>query len=252
MARLEINTESEALGLDVSLTVLLPERRPGPWPVLWLYHGLSDDHSAWTRKTSIERYVQGRGLAVVMPAVGRSYYSDMQQGLRYGTFVREELPAKCRRWFPLSAARADNFVAGLSMGGFGAVLAALLQPDRFGAAASLSGVLRPVHRMREIIREKPEREAEFRWIFGDLEGAESHPNNLERLLRERAAEGASLPRLFACCGRGDFLYEDNLWFRDRCGEWGVPLVWEEGEGEHTWEFWDAWIRRVLDWLLEGR
>jgi len=130
MALIHCDFFSEALGLSTSMCVILPEpargqigmpgseRQPsGPHPVLWLLHGLSDDHTIWQRRTSIERYVAERGLAVVMPAVARSFYTDMAHGLPYWTFISEELPAAARSFFPLSPAREDNFVAGLSMGG---------------------------------------------------------------------------------------------------------------------------------------
>lgn len=89
-------------------------------PTLYLLHGLSDDHTIWLRRTSIERYVASMGLAVVMPAVHRSFYTDMDKGYRYWTFISEELPALARSFFPLSDKREDNFAAGLSMGGYGA------------------------------------------------------------------------------------------------------------------------------------
>ena len=109
-------------------------------PTLWLLHGLSDDESIWSRSTSIERYVAPLGLSVVMPNVHRSFYTNMHSGYRYWDFVSEELLEKARGFFPLSSARADNFVAGLSMGGYGALKLAVTLPEQFAAAASLSGV----------------------------------------------------------------------------------------------------------------
>src|SRR5690606_35149889 len=110
-------------------------------PVLYLLHGLSDDDTIWLRRTSIERYVAGLGLAVVMPNVHRSFYADMAYGGQYWTFLTEELPRVAGDFFPLSDAREDNYVAGLSMGGYGAFKWALSYPERFAAAGSLSGVL---------------------------------------------------------------------------------------------------------------
>ncbi len=112
-----------------------------PPPVLYLLHGLSDDDTIWLRRTSIERYVAEFGLAVVMPQVHRSFYLDGEYTGAYWTFVAEELPALVAGFFRVSQAREDTFVAGLSMGGYGAMLHALRQPGRFAAAASLSGAL---------------------------------------------------------------------------------------------------------------
>src|SRR5690349_13077646 len=123
MALFECRFFSESLTLDVTAHVIVPNRGEGrpPFPTLWLLHGLSDDHTAWVRGTSIERHVLEMNLAVVMPAVGRSFYQDMASGPQYWKYVSEELPAAMRHFFPLSPARADNFAAGLSMGGYGAL-----------------------------------------------------------------------------------------------------------------------------------
>ena len=107
--------------------------------MLYLLHGLSDDHTAWLRYTSIERYATARGLAVVMPAVHRSFYADEAHGHAYWHFVSEELPAIVAAFFRLSERREDTFVAGLSMGGYGALKLGLHHPERFAAVASLSG-----------------------------------------------------------------------------------------------------------------
>src|SRR5690349_9975630 len=145
----EVNFCSETLGLLSSLYVLLPQRplaeaqnKPRKkLRTLYLLHGHSDDHTAWQRYTSIERYAEGLNLAVVMPAVHLSFYNDMAHGGRYWQFISEEVPALVRDTFPLSARREDNFVAGLSMGGYGAFKMALTHPGRFAAAASLSGAV---------------------------------------------------------------------------------------------------------------
>ena len=228
--------------------VILPEHVEGPHPVLWLLHGLSDDHTAWMRRSSIERYAWAHNLAVVMPAVNRSYYWNMIRGLQWGTFVREELPALARRMFPLSAKREDNFIAGLSMGGYGAFLAAALHPDRYAAAASLSGVLDPESRVEKARKDSPETMAEWEHIFGNLSDVSTHPANIQYRFKQQVEAGTKLPKLFACCGTSDFLYEDNLRFVKFARDIGLPLTWEEGPGDHTWDYWDHWIERVIDWL----
>ena len=152
MALLHVDFFSETLGLSCNMDVILPQpttrqigmdgaKAAGPYKTLYLLHGLSDDHTIWQRRTSIERYVSTLPLAVVMPAVNRSFYCDQDRGLRYFTFVADELPALCQSWFPLSAAREDNFAAGLSMGGYGTWELALQQPQRFAALVPICGGL---------------------------------------------------------------------------------------------------------------
>jgi len=151
----EVNFFSETLGLRSTMYVLLPQRsatvtnkRTPKYRTLYLLHGHSDDHTAWMRWSSIEKYAEGLNLAVVMPAVYLSFYTDMAHGGAYWQFISEEVPAVVRNMFPLSAERKDNFVAGLSMGGYGAFKLALTHPEHYAAAASLSGAVD----IREVVR----------------------------------------------------------------------------------------------------
>jgi putative tributyrin esterase len=249
---------SDVLGLSCSMTVILPQntqRQIGMaglapaarHPTLYLLHGLSDDHTTWLRRTSIERYVAPLGLAVVMPAVNRSCYADMRHGLRYWSFISQELPTIARSFFPLSDRRDDNFAAGVSMGGYGAFKLALQKPDAFAAAASLSGCLDMGHRIRHI-EPGPFRD-EMHSIFGESERFAGSENDLLHLAERLVASGASPPALWACCGGDDFLLDHNRCFRDHAGAVGLPLHYEEDPGfGHTWDYWDLTIQRVLEWL----
>lgn len=246
MALIQCRFFSETLGLMTSATVLLPQRREigQLHKTLYLLHGLSDDDSVWLRNTSIERYVDPLGLAVVMPQVHRSFYTDMAEGNRYWTFLSEELPRIARAMFPLSGARGDNFVAGLSMGGYGAFKWALRRPECFAAAASLSGALN----MGGTTSDLADRiEPEMKLIFGDAKAAAGE-NDLLWLLGQQAISGSTVPALYQACGTEDYLYEDNIIFRDACRHAGLPLVYDEGPGSHNWEYWDAKIRDVIAWL----
>jgi len=197
---------SEALELSTSMTVILPQQtsgqvgmtgqvRDGPPPVLYLLHGLSDDDSIWARRTSIERYAAPRGLAVVMPQVHRSFYSDQAHGGRYWTFLADELPEIVASFFRVSQRPEDTFVAGLSMGGYGAFKWALRRPGAFAAAASLSGALDVVRLQRE-----GHWPGLFRDTFGECTAAGTD-DDLWHLLDE--AEPVGLPRLYLCCGTED-------------------------------------------------
>ena len=212
--------------------------------MLYLLHGLGDDHTAWSRQTAIERYVKPLGLAVVMPQVGRSFYADQVHGQPYWTFLSEELPALVTSLFHVSTRREDTFVAGLSMGGFGAMKWALRDPGRFAAVASISGVLdsAQVRRNRE-----PEREAVMDAAFGDgdIDGTD---DDVRHLLTRAAESGVSLPEVYLCCGEGDGLHGANVRFAELAGDLDVPVTAEFGPGEHEWSYFDASIRRVLDWL----
>ncbi len=244
---------SEVLGLQCSMDVLLPQRprkemRKAPrrlWPTLYLLHGLSDDHTCWQRWTSIERYVQGMDLAVIMPAAGRSFYTDMVNGGRYWTFISEELPDLARDFFPLSADRLDNYVAGISMGGYGAFKLALTHPDRFAAAGSLSGALDIVADVSEDDGEGWQ--AEMRSIFGRLDRLEGSRHDLFALA-EQASRSPARPRLYQCCALDDPLLEENIRFRDHVRSLPMDLTYRQGPGGHDWIYWDKQIQKILEWL----
>ena len=256
MARLRVDFFAETLGMSTSMTVVLPEPAAGQIgqhnagndrlpPVLYLLHGLSDDDTIWTRRTSIERYAAERGLAVVMPQVQQSFYTDEVHGLPYWTFLSEELPRVVTRFFRVSTERADTFVAGLSMGGYGAMKWALRQPERFAAAASLSGALAV---RQPSAGADPEFARLLQRVFGDgpTEGTAEDAIHLVRTADPRA-----LPALYVACGYEDFLFPANEWFIEEARAAGVPLTVRLGAGDHEWSYWDAQIQDVLAWLPLG-
>jgi putative tributyrin esterase len=254
----EVNFFSETLGMRCTMYVLLPQYALTHTPskqaetrTLYLLHGHSDDHTAWMRWSAIEKYAEGLNLAVVMPTVHLSFYADMVHGGKYWQFVSEEVPAQVRRMYSLSAARENNFVAGLSMGGYGAFKLALTHPERFAAAASLSGALD----IREVVGG---RQADQTWlesmrnVFGDLSKVPNSDHDLFTLA-EKVSKARFKPRLFQCCGMEDFLYADNVRFRDVANKLPLDLTYEEGPGEHNWAFWDRKIQDILTWMFpDGR
>lgn len=254
MASLQVDFYSETLQVGAQLNVIIPRPRthegprPTTYPCLYLLHGMSDDHTAWSRYTSIERYAKAAGLAVIMPAVGRTYYVNQTDGYRYLDYIAQELPEVCGDFFPISRKREETFIAGLSMGGYGAFRVALAHPGNYAAAASLSGALDIAAIARERTDENPQRVREFLRSFGSLEEIEAGDNDLLRLAAKVAESGTPCPQLFQCCGKDDFLYEHNRRFLAHARKLGLPLTYEEGPGAHDWDYWDLHIQRVLDWL----
>ncbi len=259
MALMHVDFFSRVLGMCMNMDVILPENTEGligmggkaeaSFPTLYLLHGMSDDHTIWQRRTNIERYVADKNLAVVMPSTHLAWYTDTAYGLNYLTYISEELPRICRGFFRgMSDKREDTFIAGLSMGGYGAWKAALTHPETFSHAASLSGALDMVSRMaqRKTLGTKAS-EAYWSGIFGDLDKLENSPHDLLHLAAECKKNGLA-PKLFQCCGTEDALYGLNDAARKGIQKLGLELTYEEGPGDHNWAYWDENIQHVLDWL----
>ncbi|MDD3887081.1 MAG: alpha/beta hydrolase family protein [Victivallaceae bacterium] len=245
MAFFECHFFSRKLGKMVAVNAILPECPAKPPRVLYLLHGLSDDCSAWCRRSSIERYAENFGLAVIMPDGGRGFYTDAKSGPHYWSFVADELPQLVHGAFKLSHKREETFAAGMSMGGYGALKLALRHPDRFAGAAGLSSVA-DIAARHQRAQEQPGFNAEMNLIFGKAPAAADNLFSLS----SRVVGAKRIPRLFMACGTEDFLYADNLRLRDHLKEIGYPgFHYEEGPGEHNWSFWDCRIQNALKYLL---
>ncbi len=247
MALLECYFKSQALGKNCEMNILMPQEPPGhaPYRVLYLLHGLSDNHSNWLRRTSVERYVEGRNLLVVMPDGARSFYSNGHNHYgNYWDFLSQELPAILAGMFPISTRREDTFAMGLSMGGFGAMKLALRQPERFAAACGLSSVA-DIKKITHSLGDS----GELSSLLGTDKQIEQDGNDLF-LLASRVARLPSPPRILMIEGTEDFMLEDNHRLRDHFQNVQYPgFQYAEAPGAHEWGFWDRHVRDGLQFLL---
>ena len=263
MAFMQCNFFSPVLNFNTDINVFIPTPNSDEilnneksdyfkdgykFQVLYLLHGAYGDYSDWTRLTSIEKYAQNHKIAVVTPSVSNSFYQDMHRGTAYLTYLLDELPAFVKSIFPISEKREDTFVAGLSMGGYGAVKLAFERPEQFAACASLSGAIDILAVMNQI--EEGLMEGPFRWshIFEDVNKVQGSDADLFALAKKRIDENRKLPKVFQTVGTGDFIYQANLSAKAKLEELGVGLTYEEYPGIHDWDFWDRYIQRVLDWF----
>jgi S-formylglutathione hydrolase FrmB len=251
MALLTVDLFSESLEVGASINVVLPQATrqqigvesvtvpADGWPVLYLLHGLSDDHSAWVRYTSVERYAAAAGLAVVMPAAGRSFYADEAHGHAYWTWISEELPRLVAEMFRVSSRPEDTYVAGLSMGGYGALKLGLTHPGRFAAVASLSGAVD--------IRSLVTREERGEIVERVLDGTFAESDDLYQLLA--AADPTTVPPLYLGCGTDEErLMEANSRLAEQAVAAGVDVTTDFRPGDHEWGLWDAMLPDVISWL----
>lgn len=262
MALMHCNFFSQTLMQNTNMYVIIPTpdsdellnnkkveyfKPEAKYQTLYLLHGGYGDYSDWVRFTSIEKYAQENKVAIVMASAGNSFYTDMSHGGKYFTFISEEVPKFARAMFPLSDKREDNFVAGLSMGGYGAFKLALANPSMFECAASLSGVL-DITDLLEMSLPDAESTINLDDIWGDTSKVKGSKSDLLYICEKLYSENIEIPKLFQACGTDDFLYDINVSVRDRIREIGVDLTYEEGPGGHTWDYWDENIKKVFSWL----
>lgn len=243
MAHLTCTCFSKCLKMNTTLTVILPEEIClKDAKVLYLLHGLEDDCSGWTRYTAVERYAREYQAVVVTPQVQRSFYTDMEMGLRYFQYVLEEVPELCHKFFDLPQKREQNFIMGLSMGGYGALKCAFHKPKQYAACAAFSPVTDLPDRVR---RAAEEEKREFRAIFG-AELQVPAKDDLFCLARDTDPE--VMPEVYLACGEADDLYSQNVRFAQLLENRGYRMEFEHWEGNHNWIFWDKALARAMEML----
>ena len=252
---------SRTLRKNVTISVILPEGIEKPehgWKVIYLLHGWSENHSAWIRNTSIERYAQKRHLAVIMPDGDFSFYNDEANGLPYLSYITKELPELCSRFFGISTRREDNFIGGLSMGGCGALTVGLTRPDLYSGLIVLSAANFPDEAFREqyvtITEESwPGWHATMKRIYGDifpnLKGTDYDAFHLAKKIVE---QGGPYPKIFHYMGSDE---TDGMRWSKTMSDFflGIPgnpfhYLFVTYPGIHTWESWDAHVCEGLDYL----
>ncbi|GEM03610.1 tributyrin esterase [Halolactibacillus miurensis] len=258
MAQMTCHFFSDVLQKHTGMTVIIPEQTSNQYggvnkdqqaklPLLYLLHGFSDDHTIWSRRTSIERYADEHGIAVVMPDGDHSFYTDMHQGRNYFTFLSEELPKKVAYLFPVSMEPKDTYVAGLSMGGYGALKWALSRPDAFHKVASLSGAV-DMARLRQE-RETGDMGPLMDRIFADKDITDT-THDLFYLLKQLINNKKDVPDIYLACGTEDFLYEDNQRLAEQLTAYDLRSKVTFDSGTHEWGYWDRHIKEVLDWMMK--
>lgn len=232
----------------------LPPKKPGPLKAMYLLHGGSGDFTHWLHNTSILTLAEQNGVAVFMPSGENSMYlDDPVRGNNFADYIGRELVTVTRELFHLSEKPEDTCIAGLSMGGYGAIRNGLKYCDTFGWVAGLSSVFVP-HIIPPLTNDAPivfGRRAFFEEVFGDLDKLHQSDKDPEGIVLLNKAAGKPFPKLFIGCGTEDTLLEPNRRYRDFLKAQGVDVVYEEGPGGHDWKFWETYIEKVMKWLKQG-
>lgn len=255
MALLNVHFFSYYLGMDVPMTVLLPEKR-GHKPelsekknkVLYLLHGHSDDNSAYLRKSNIELHIADKELIVVMPTCHRGFYSNSIHGYKYEDYLVKELPTVVSNFFHASIDREDTYIAGLSMGGYGALKLGLKYPEVYGHAASMSGAIDCYQACKCAAAKGMFSVGDFTEnidnVFGGEEAFRNSDDNIENLV----SKVKNPPQLYISCGTEDPLYpihRETLAILDKAG---LKYTAYEGPGAHNWVFWNQELVKILQFF----
>ncbi len=248
MALIDLSIYSEALGMQTSVYVIIPQQNTkgeigikgntesGKYKCLYLLHGLTDDQSIWMRRTSIERYAAEHGICIIMPTGAKSFYTDMRYGMKYYTYIAQELPKIIEGMFNVSREREDRFIGGNSMGGYGAIKIALKEKNRYGAAFALSPVS-DIH--NKIFAET------LLPVFGEVI---PDSDDLFCLTSERDTDEVK-PRIYITIGEKDFMYEDSVRLNKHLEDLSYDYKYCVTPGGHAWELWDTTVQDAIKWML---
>ncbi|MCH5188590.1 MAG: hypothetical protein J1F63_09315 [Oscillospiraceae bacterium] len=239
MAIFKCTLRSMFLDNDTGLNIILPDKRLRPPKVLYLLHGYKQYHGSWLDQSSVARYAEGKNLAIIMPDGGRSFYTDMALTKEnYYSYITKELPRFLKAQLALDPTREDTAIAGLSMGGYGALKIGMRNPARF----SLIGAFSPACDIVKIADDNPEL---ARSILGD-EKAEGSENDLYRLAQELALSENDKPKIYHYCGSEDFMISENRDYRDYLEYLHLDYEYHEEPGEHVWPLWDKWAEDFIN------
>lgn len=249
MAIMQIEYNSEALQQYRQVTVIYPdsseitpkEAADQDIPVLYLLHGMNGNQNSWTHRTNLQRLVRHTNLIIVMPNSDNGWYTNTASGLAYFDAIALELPQVMQRFFPnMTKKREKTFIAGLSMGGYGAYKIAL-KTNQFSWAASFSGALVEEEDFAELIADNP---VYWEGIFGPLQADSLHQHYLSTSVQEFDGQ----TKFYAWCGTGDFLYPANNHTVEKLQQLGLDIKYQSAPGTHDWYYWEKQIEVFLEML----
>jgi S-formylglutathione hydrolase FrmB len=246
--------ESRLVGAALPYHVILPSDYYEPaakatrYPVLYLLHGLGGTAGDWvSARARLAEHAAAYRFIIVVPEGRDSWYTDsaIAPADKFESYFVGELLPDVERRFRALPERGGRAVAGLSMGGYGALKFGLKYPERFAFAASMSGALRAAQWDAE--GPLPEwLKPSIRRAYGPLNSPTRAANDIFRLARDLPPERiASLPFLYLDCGTEDFLIESNRDFSVLLLEKKIPHEYRQLPGAHSWPYWDRQVREVL-------
>lgn len=244
--------DSKLMGRKMPFHVMVPEEYDSPassgrrYPVLYLLHGLTGNFKNWIDRTRIVGYSAPLKMIIVTPEGENGWYTDAhsKNNDQYESYIIRELIPEIDRKFRTLDRRDHRAIAGLSMGGYGAVKFGLKYPEMFNLAGSFSGALGAA-----AITEKQFPGAIGKTIdaiFGPADGEIRKANDPFDIVRRATPEKIkAMPFIYIDCGTEDFLFQNNREFVSLLMEKRVPHEYRQLPGAHNWEYWDKQIKQFL-------
>jgi putative tributyrin esterase len=238
---------SAALDREMKYRILLPcsyRSGSGHFPVLYLLHGLYGDYLDWDASTNLERYAERYDLIVVTPDAGDSWYTNSATNPKdkFEDYIAKDLVAEIDGKFRTLRDRHLRAIAGLSMGGYGALKIALRYSGDFAFAGSLSGAL---NAPQDLDDKRPEFRDQLLKVFGPPGSAVRTDNNVFSLLQSANDQAKDLPYFYLACGSGDSLLQVNRDFAAQLSSRAAAYEYHEAPGEHAWDYWDRTVQDLL-------
>lgn len=241
MSLINISYASNILNSNNNITLIYPDNiKRESVNILYLLHGYSGSNYDWTRYTNIIKLVSDKNLVVVMPDFKNSFYTNMKYGFNYFDYLTEELPSFIEQTFNLKHKKENTYIFGLSMGGYGALKAALTYPNKYNGAASFSGVVN----IKNVYDRLINRDKVLNGIFGSKEELLNNLNKHD-LFKLTKNINNNL-KLYLSCGKDDFLYDDNKTFKKHLKENNINHQYVFKDGDHNWDFWNEEINYAIN------
>lgn len=244
----EVHHQSNLMKREMPYRIIFPAKynrdKQMRFPVVYLIHGLTGHFNDWTDKTKIAQYAAKYDFIIVMPEGGNGWYSDNVSipNDKYESYFIKEFINEIDKKYRTISDRKHRAVAGLSMGGYGALKFALKYPDKFILAGSFSGALDAPSRLKN----SPNARDSINEVFGDDENQSRKANDIFKLLGEKSAEQLKeLPFLYIDCGTEDYLIQTNREFTAILTERKIPHEFRQLPGVHNWIYWDSQVQEFL-------
>lgn len=262
MAFIQMDVYSDSLLRTTEVGVCIPERYIGDrrdnhseadwdkdwgeWPVIWVLHGASSNYSDWWRFSSLERYCEEYGFAAVTISADLSFYTNINTG-RYFDWLTKELPSKLAAMLPISTKREDNFLTGFSMGGHGTAKVGLTVPEKYAAICIMSAgnILHTDWTHQNERMAKDHRLYLGSEIAEDLLGGE---HDIHWLAERAIKSGKPLPKILYTCGYEDIAHNEAKAYYRYLKELGYDVEYDESEGIHNFDYWDAKMELFMQWI----